>query len=358
MLRSFQSPLFLCILSIAFLVLGCSGDGDASAQSSSGGGPTALEGTAGAALDDLAPGTYAVTLTGAIESDGTWSNPNRPASIYDPWVRGDNNGPYQLLMRVDLSAYNIDGSNMTPDEGEVLFVFPAGLSLGTYDLVGVTRDAPDDAVQVEVRAGTGSLSQAFDEEVNGTLTFAQTGSQISGSFDLSAMFELLGRGTEHTVEARGRFSAIPFEPEPVSKVQFTGAASLLPSIYMTNFRPADYPGLDVPEYELQMIVGNPSKIDEEGYGEIRLYLPASLGAGTYDVVARNRSAPYRPSGADAAASVRFETPDGTDLEPESVTGTLTITSDDPQSYGVTFELSGQTANGAMTVTGEGQYLEL
>jgi hypothetical protein len=76
------------------------------------------------------------------------------------------------------------------------------------------------------------------------------------------------------------------------------------------------------------------------------------------VVARNRSAPYRPSGADAAASVRFETSDGTGLEPESVTGTLTITSDDPQSYGLTFELSGQTASGTLTVTAEGQYLEL
>jgi hypothetical protein len=127
---------------------------------------------------------------------------------------------------------------------------------------------------------------------------------------------------------------------------------------MTNFRPASYPGLDAPEYQLQVFVGNPSKPDEAGYGEIRLYFPASLGTGTYDVVARNRSAPYRPNDADAAASVDFETPDGTDLDLDGLSGSLTITNDDPQRYGLTFELSGETASGTMTVTGEARYLEL
>lgn len=50
--------------------------------------------------------------------------------------------------------------------------------------------------------------------------------------------------------------------------------------------------------------------------------------------------------------------DGADLALDGLSGSFTITNDDPQKYGLTFKLSGETTSGTMTVTGTSQYLEL
>ena len=362
-----RCPRFAFVLFIMLILpmatVGCGGGdggdnpGSASAQNVPGNGPTALDGTAGAPLNNLAPGTYALTLSGAIESDGTWSNSNRPGVFYDPWVRGNNSGPYQLLMRVDLSGYNIEGSYRSPDEGEVLFVFPAGLSPGTYDLVGLSSDAPDGAIQAEVRAGTGSSAQGFDEQVDGTITFEQTGAQVSGAFDFSAVFELFARSTEHTVEAQGQFSAIPFEPEAEANLQFNGAVDYTAETHGVYLEENDNFQVTVDEHRLQVFIGQPGN-DEEGYGEVEFYIPAALGEGTYDVVATQNTGVNRPSGADVAAEVAVQAPGMEDrTRADSVSGTLTIESSDPENYAVAFDLTCSTSAGDVQVSGYARYLE-
>lgn len=363
-----RCPRFAFVLFVVLMLplstVGCGGgsdggsSGSASAQDVVGDGPTALGGIAGAPLDDLAPSTYDLTLSGAIESDGTWSNPNRPGVFYDPWVRGDNSsGPYQLLMRVDLSGYNIEGSYRSPDEGEVLFVFPAGLAPGTYDLVGLSRDAPEDAVQVEVRAGTGSSAQGFDERVDGTLTFAQTGAQVSGSFDFSAVFELFARSTEHTVEAQGRFSAIPFEPEAEASLQFSGAVDYAAETYGVYLAENDNFQVTTDEHRLQIFIGEPGN-EEEGSGEVWFYIPAALGEGTYDVVATQSTGVNRPADADVAARVAVQAPGMEDgVRADAVSGTLTIESADPENYAAAFDLTCSTPAGDIRASGYARYLE-
>lgn len=344
---------------------GCGGgsDGgsanDASAQAVSGDGPSATEGTAGEPLDDLAPGTYDLTITGsAITSDGTWSSEDQPGVRYDPAPRSGNEGPYELLMRFDLEEYDIEGSNESPDEGEIKFEFPAGLVPGTYDLVGDTRDASDEDVKVEIRAGTGILAQAFDEKVDGTITFSQTGQRVSGSFDVSAVFDFFPTDTEYTAEAKGRFNEIPFEPEPEAHLQFTGAVDYTAEPRSFDLMENENPRVRVDEYRVKIYIGDPGG-DNGGFGEAEFYLPAALGEGTYDVVVTQRDGIHRPPEADVAARVAVQAPGMADrARADAVSGTLTIESADPQNYAVTFDLTCSTPAGEVEVTGNARYLKL
>jgi hypothetical protein len=351
-------------LTLSLGTLGCGGgtDGggasDASAQAVSGDGPIATEGTAGAPLDDLAPGTYDLTVSGGIASDGAWTNENRPGIFYDPAPRAGNKGPYQLLMRFDLTEYNIERSNVSPDEGEIKFEFPAGLSPGTYDVVGDTGDASEDDVKVEIRAGTGALSQAFDENVEGTLTFTQTGQKISGSFDVSAVFELFATSTEYTAEAEGRFNEIPFEPEAEATLQFSGAVDYTAETHGVYLEENDNFQVQVDEHRLQIFIGEPGS-EEEGFGEVWFYIPASLGEGTYDVVVTQTTGINRPPDADVAARVSVQAPGMEDgARADAVSGTLTIESADPQNYAVTFDLTCSTSAGEVQASGTARYLKL
>jgi hypothetical protein len=116
--------------------------------------------------------------------------------------------------------------------------------------------------------------------------------------------------------------------------------------------------VQVDEHRLQIFIGEPGN-DEEGYAEAEFYIPAALGAGTYDVVVTQNTGINRPPEADVAAEVSVQTPGMEDnIRADAVSGTLTIESADPQTYAVTFALTCSTPAGEVEVSGYARYLEL
>jgi len=298
---------------------------------------------------DLPAGQYSLSLVGAMNSDIGFTpfDTGLTGVDYKLGPNGTNlDGPYQVSLWTDILT---DGT--TDDTtAQIKFTMPASAESGTFNVVGQDAKVNPSDIGVEIETGFGS--QRFAASASGTLNIL-VNSGVAGVF--TGEFEVtVGDEAGNTVLATGRASAIQFVPQETAELVLSGAIEDAPTadqlVYSLGVDSSTAANND---WRLDVVTqpteNNPYIIQH------RIYMRPNIGAGTYDVTTRVSELDARPEDRDVTAYVElFNANDGTQIIPESVSGTLEVL---PlrDSFSATFTLTYTIAEGETVTATAGAY---
>lgn len=306
--------------------------------------------TSNASFENLELGTNDLSISGAISSDGSYSDEEAIAS-YEPFRSSNSAGQHELEIYTDLTP-----TDLTDETFVIVYVrFPADIEPGIYDIHTRDRNAPE-LVQGFVAFDNIAVAD-FDENVSGTLEIIEIGEQITASFNFSAHS---GRDETLSVDVTGRVNQVVFNYRPEIMLTLSG---LVTQEFTTLRAFEDDTLTSVTQYFLDDFSNefrwdaNFRDNDFTHMAEILFYFPSDIQPGTYDVAYAASGNQKVPEGSQVGARLSYQDDDASiDFNADTITGTVSIAVDERNYASATFTITGTDSDTGESLTLDGTYL--